>query len=292
MDCRETRRLLNEGVVPSSYETLQTLLGFHLATCADCRTYRTKLAYRQYSDLMLLAALLSQPPTAPAQQLASPAKRPARRNGRRVARLTGAALAIGALFAMSPASRAATNTQTNTAAPASIRAAAPAAIQPLDDGLVVERQLYSKPARTALDAPPALTLPEAQTAPLGAPAQQTATVHVVAFGESLWSIAQRYYGDGTLWQVIYDGNRGVIGANPSLIYPSTRLTIPPAGRGPIVPPGTPGGRTYVVQPGDALWTIAQSYYGTGTAWSVIYNANSGAIANPNMIYPGMVLSIP
>lgn len=291
MDCRETRRLLNEGVVPSSYETLQTLLGFHLATCADCRTYRTKLAYRQYSDLMLLAALLSQPHVAPAQQLASPAKRPARRSGRRVARLAGAALAIGALLAMSPASRAATNTQTYTAVPASTRAAAPAAIQPLDDGLVVERQLYSKPARTALDAPPALILPETQATPASAPAQQT-TVHVVAFGESLWSIAQRYYGDGAQWRRVYDANAGVIGANWNRIYPGQRLTI--SGGNPGGGNGNPQGcgGAYTVQPGDSLWSIAQRYYGNGTAWSVIYSANSGMIANPNMIYPGMELFMP
>lgn len=289
MDCRETRRLLNAGVEPSSYEIQQTLLGFHLAMCADCRTYRTKLAYRQYSDLLLLAALLSQMPASPAQQLASPAKRAIGRRSRRVARLTSAALAIGALFALSPASHTATHAQTRTAAPVSTHTAAPAAIQPQDDVLVVERQLYSKPARTSLDAQPALTLPAAQTAPVSAPAQQAGSVHVVAFGESLWSIAQRYYGDGTRWQVIYDGNRGVIGANPNLIFPGTHLTIAALSGDPGVPPTS---RTYAVRAGDSLWTIAQRYYGDGMGYQRIHQANAAQITNPHWIYPGMVLNIP
>jgi nucleoid-associated protein YgaU len=53
-----------------------------------------------------------------------------------------------------------------------------------------------------------------------------AVVHVVAAGESLGSIAVRYYGDSTRWQRIYEANRGVI-PDPNALAIGTRLTIPP-----------------------------------------------------------------
>jgi LysM repeat protein len=47
--------------------------------------------------------------------------------------------------------------------------------------------------------------------------------------------------------------------------------------------------TYTVQPGDTLGRIAAKYC---TTWTVIYNLNRNVIYNPNVIYPGMVLTVP
>ena len=47
--------------------------------------------------------------------------------------------------------------------------------------------------------------------------------------------------------------------------------------------------TYTVQPGDTLGKIAAKYC---TTWTVIYNLNRNVIYNPNVIYPGMVLTVP
>jgi LysM repeat protein len=47
--------------------------------------------------------------------------------------------------------------------------------------------------------------------------------------------------------------------------------------------------TYVVQPGDTLGKIAAKYC---TTWTVIYNLNRNVIYNPNVIYAGMVLTVP
>lgn len=51
--------------------------------------------------------------------------------------------------------------------------------------------------------------------------------------------------------------------------------------------------TYTVKKGDCLWSIAIKSYGSGASWQKIYNANKSVIGkNPNLIYPGQVLTIP
>jgi LysM repeat protein len=51
-------------------------------------------------------------------------------------------------------------------------------------------------------------------------------------------------------------------------------------------------RTYVVQPGDTLSSISQRIYGTPADALWIYKVNMAKIRNPNLIYPGQVLSVP
>ncbi|MFN2638068.1 MAG: LysM peptidoglycan-binding domain-containing protein [Gemmatimonadaceae bacterium] len=44
---------------------------------------------------------------------------------------------------------------------------------------------------------------------------------------------------------------------------------------------------------DYLYKIAKNYYGDGTQWRKIYEANKKVIGNdPNLIFPGQVLKIP
>lgn len=51
-------------------------------------------------------------------------------------------------------------------------------------------------------------------------------------------------------------------------------------------------RTYTVKKGDCLWNIAKKFYGNGSAYTKIYDANTNKIANPSLIYPGQVFVIP
>lgn len=53
-----------------------------------------------------------------------------------------------------------------------------------------------------------------------------------------------------------------------------------------------GPRTVVVQPGNSLWRIARRLYGTGWQYTVIYQANTAQIRDPNLIYPGQVFDVP
>ncbi len=58
-------------------------------------------------------------------------------------------------------------------------------------------------------------------------------------------------------------------------------------------PAPAAAQTYTVVRGDCLWNIAKKFYGNGSKYTVIYNANRGVVGgNPNLIYPGQVLTIP
>jgi nucleoid-associated protein YgaU len=49
---------------------------------------------------------------------------------------------------------------------------------------------------------------------------------------------------------------------------------------------------YTVQTGNSLWTIARQTYGNGTQYTVIFGANKEHIRDPNLIYPGQVITLP
>ena len=49
-------------------------------------------------------------------------------------------------------------------------------------------------------------------------------------------------------------------------------------------------KSYTVVKGDCLWNIAKKFYGNGGQYMKIAAANS--IPNPNLIYPGQVLTVP
>jgi RHS repeat-associated protein len=57
-------------------------------------------------------------------------------------------------------------------------------------------------------------------------AQPSTMYYMVTSGDTLWSIAARFYGSGLQWQRIYQANMGVIGVNPNLIFSGERLVIP------------------------------------------------------------------
>lgn len=54
----------------------------------------------------------------------------------------------------------------------------------------------------------------------------------------------------------------------------------------------PAAKSYTVKKGDCLWSIAKTYYGDGSRYMDIYNANKDIISNPRLINTGAVLVIP
>lgn len=71
----------------------------------------------------------------------------------------------------------------------------------------------------------------------------------------------------------------------------TIATVKPSTRATKAPEAS-SGKSYTVKSGDCLWKIAKQFYGNGAQYTKIYNANKDKIKNPNLIYPGQVLTIP
>ncbi len=71
----------------------------------------------------------------------------------------------------------------------------------------------------------------------------------------------------------------------------TEAAPDPAETAPV-PPAAPPVVTVTVQPGFTLWGIAQERYGNGVLYVQVFEANRDKIRNPDLIYPGQVLSVP
>jgi nucleoid-associated protein YgaU len=52
------------------------------------------------------------------------------------------------------------------------------------------------------------------------------------------------------------------------------------------------GTTYIVKSGDNLSKIAKQFYGDPGKWKKIHAANADKIPNPDLIHPGLQLTIP
>lgn len=94
MDCREARRLLDQGVTPGSARPERAALGFHLAGCAACRAYRAG-----GPDALLAALLLEPAPEAPPPPPRRARSRPTRYIKTISLALVGIAAALGLLLA-------------------------------------------------------------------------------------------------------------------------------------------------------------------------------------------------
>lgn len=127
--------------------------------------------------------------------------------------------------------------------------------------------------------------------------------HDVQKGETLWSIAEKYYGSGYNWVDIAKENNL---KNPNQIETSQKLNIPQVSsrkqtvksvnikisadysKATIQPASN-----YTVQNGDHLWGIAVRAYGDGYKWTEIYKSNREKIGpNPNNLTKGLQLAIP
>lgn len=68
----------------------------------------------------------------------------------------------------------------------------------------------------------------------------------------------------------------------------------PSSSGSKKPPSSTsaGTRTYIVRKNDSLWKISKKYYGKGSLWRKIANANKNKVRNPNKLTIGWKLIIP
>jgi nucleoid-associated protein YgaU len=73
--------------------------------------------------------------------------------------------------------------------------------------------------------------------------------------------------------------------------PVARLELP-FERVVVAPVSSSDARRLHIVRGDNLWNIAHAHYGAGWHHTVIFAANKDQVKNPDLIYPGQILSLP
>lgn len=119
--------------------------------------------------------------------------------------------------------------------------------------------------------------------------------HVVQQGESLWKIAEQYYGDGRYYQQIQQEN-SVSNADWLMVGQELRIpeldTTQASQRSKLIEAAMTDNQ-YLVQPGDSLWKIAAYKLGDSQQWPELYRENVAVVGrNPDLIHPGQVLFLP
>lgn len=130
----------------------------------------------------------------------------------------------------------------------------------------------------------------ASVVPVKATTAKETVYYTVVAGDTLWKIAEKYYGDGNYWKIIFANNAATI-KDPNKIFAGQKLILE-AGHHGNMTAQIAESTGYTVKPGDTLWKIAQKVYGNGKKWKKIYEANSNVILDPEKIYVGQVLMIP
>lgn len=163
------------------------------------------------------------------------------------------------------------------AAFAATAASGPAMAAPASGG----SSLDAAPTRSHVAAPAVVSSPQPATVSTHDAAGREWAQHTVVPGDDLWSLAERYCGDGHQWRELAKVNAGVLGANPiDDLRVGTVLRVP-----------APSG-TYTVKAGDTLWQIAENHLGGGARFHDLVRANASLIKDPAHIEPGWVLTIP
>jgi LysM repeat protein len=124
----------------------------------------------------------------------------------------------------------------------------------------------------------------APTAAAGSSTAGGTSTYVVQRGDTLGQIAQRH--NTSVAELMRLNNI----TNPDRITVGQKLTVPGAasrGQAPATTSGSSQTRTYVVQRGDTLLSIARRF---GLTVRQLQAANN--IANPDRIFPGQTLTIP
>jgi hypothetical protein len=112
--------------------------------------------------------------------------------------------------------------------------------------------------------------------------------HVVQPGDDLWSLAERYYGDGREWRKIAAANPKVLTGGPDRLQVGWRLRIPDLDKGMA----RDGQRVVTVRRGDTLSSIAEAELGAAARWTEIFHANRAQLRDPDELAVGMRLVLP
>ncbi len=126
--------------------------------------------------------------------------------------------------------------------------------------------------------------------------------HIVASGEDLWKIAEKYYQSGYNWVDIAKANNL---SNPNLLLVNQELILPKvpvkkvaeseqkvlAQTSSVVSEDNAiTGTVYTIKKGDNLWSICVRAYADGYKWPEIAKINN--LANPDYLEVGKELKLP
>jgi len=134
--------------------------------------------------------------------------------------------------------------------------------------------------------------------PLTGPATVEDRVYVVRDGDTLYGIAKRELGNGSLWTKLRDLN-GLRQGQPLRV--GARLKLPSGSaaieRVALNDRGEPrdsevAGREYTVRAGDTLSLIAERLLGKRSRWQELHELNKPRIKDPNHLAPGTRLMLP
>ncbi|MCC6579570.1 MAG: LysM peptidoglycan-binding domain-containing protein [Phycisphaeraceae bacterium] len=170
----------------------------------------------------------------------------------------------------------------------------------VDSGMPVERAPIA----------PIASAPTTPATPAPTPAIVSANLqpiyHVVQQGETLYSLAKKYYNNGEYWRSIQEANSQIVGPKGNVAL-GQKLTIPnksglisaasatPASATASTPASsssTSGTRYIVVEPGQTLSIIAEEHLGASKRWDEILAANRDTLKSPDQLKVGMKLRLP
>jgi LysM repeat protein len=112
--------------------------------------------------------------------------------------------------------------------------------------------------------------------------------HVVQAGDDLWSLAERYYGDGRDWRKIATANPAVLTGGPDRLQIGWKLKIPDVDEDVA----SWSDRVITVRRGDTLSSIAERELGSASRWTDIFPANRAQLSDPDELAVGMQLLLP
>jgi nucleoid-associated protein YgaU len=141
-----------------------------------------------------------------------------------------------------------------------------------------------------------------ETKPTIPPEYQGKDIHVVEPGDSLYTIAEKVYGNSSLWRYILEANKermpdeNRLRVGQILVIPKVEKRETPEkpviAKEPAISPEFAGKCTYTVESGDNLSIISEKFYGSPTKWTYIYEANKDRMKNEHALKIGQVLLIP
>jgi LysM repeat protein len=131
-------------------------------------------------------------------------------------------------------------------------------------------------------------IPPVTAAPRAKPADDAKYHHVVQAGDDLWSLAERYYGDGRDWRKIAAANPTVLTGGPDRLQIGWQLKIPD----PDEDVAAWSDDVITVRRGDTLSSIAERELGSAVRWTDIFRANRAQLSDPDELAIGMQLVLP